>query len=122
MKSCPIRCTSVIEASVRSVQLSSGVGAGVSGAGVGVAGFGFADGVAVGDGVGVGEIVGVGVGELVADGDRVNRTGATMGGAASAQPATITVISGKPTSRAARTCQERVRVTTASTPVLIETL
>src|SRR5436305_1067753 len=60
--------------------------------------------------------------EGMADGDRVNRTGATMGGAASAQPATITVISGKPTSRAARTCQERVRVTTASTPVLIETL
>ena len=122
MKSCPIRCASVIEASVRSVQLSSGVGAGVSGAGVGVAGFGFADGVAVGGGVGVGEIVGVGVGELVADGDGVDRTGVTMGGAASVQPATITVTSGTTTSRAARTCQERVRVTTASTRVLIETL
>src|SRR5438046_8160540 len=86
MKSCPIRCASVIEARVRSLQLSSGVGDGVTGAGVGVAGSDVADGVAVGDGVGVGDVVGVADGELVADGDGVDRSGATMGGAASAQP------------------------------------
>ena len=104
------------------MQLSSGVGAGVTGAGVGVAGSEVADGVAVGDGVGVGDVVGVADGELVADGDGVDRSGATMGGAASAQPASARVCRGTASSRAARPREVGVPVTTASTREWIKTL
>ncbi len=100
---------------MRSVQLSSGVGAGVTGTGMG-------DGVAVGDGVGVGDVVGVAVGELVADGDGLDRTGAMKGGAASAHPATARVTSATASSRAPRPCEVGVPITTALTQGWIETL
>ena len=88
MNSWPIRCSSLMDVSVRSTQLSTGVGTGVCGTGLGVAGTGVGLGVDDGVGLGVGVHVEVATGEIEADGDGLGEAGALAGLEESAQPPT----------------------------------
>jgi hypothetical protein len=75
-----------MDASVRSTQLSSGVGRGVCGTRLGVAGAGVGLGVSDGVGVGAGVHVEVATGEIETDGDGFDEAGARAGAAESAHP------------------------------------
>ena len=88
MNSWPIRCASLMEVSVRSTQLSPGLGTGVCGTGLGVAGTGVGLGVGDGVGAGVGVHVEVATGEIGTDGDGLGEAGALAGAEESAHPPT----------------------------------
>src|SRR5437870_5744520 len=97
MKSCPIRCASVIDASVCSAQVGAGVGLEVAGMGVGLelARIGAGDWKMDAKGVSEGDAKGVSEGDAkgVTDGDGTSNDarGAMICGAPPTQPPTITV-------------------------------